>query len=495
MILDEWVEVGLGGCATTYYEDLGYKIPRRKDKDGRFLTPKKAKIVVKVSDLPEKSSVKVHVQCDYCKSVTLLSYNNYTRAVKKYGSYCCFNCRKEHTKITSNEVYGTDHPMQNSAVVSRAIETQRNKYGGFGYESQIIKDKCKATSLSRYGVEYPSSSKEIKEKTKLTNMKRYGVPYVLQNDSIRKKIMMTNFCKYGCKAPLQNADIREKCYSTNLERYGAKVPIQNPEIAKKTWNTVIERYGGIFMSSPIIAEKVQDTWLKKYGVPYVGGLEEIAEKRQQTMIERYGVDQTMKSEELKNKVFNTNIERYGTKSILHHDSSLYEEIRNKYTLSGAAPCSSQQQYIYNILSRKYSAALNYPLEGLSLDIFLSEYALAVEVDASGHWLQVDYGNISQAEFDAKQMKRDYFVKSKGINQIRIIMPTNQMPTNDTLLQIVSDSIIYFQETGHTWRNYYVDENLYKDAEHPEGCSFIMPTWNAKKLSSFSDEKIEELLSM
>ena len=31
-LISEYVEVGLGGKNVKYYEDLGYEIPRRKDK-------------------------------------------------------------------------------------------------------------------------------------------------------------------------------------------------------------------------------------------------------------------------------------------------------------------------------------------------------------------------------------------------------------------------------------------------------------------------------
>ena len=63
-LIDEYVEVELCSGNMKYYENLGYKIPRQKNKWGRIGTPKGTKITVKVGDLPKQSNIKVKVQCD-----------------------------------------------------------------------------------------------------------------------------------------------------------------------------------------------------------------------------------------------------------------------------------------------------------------------------------------------------------------------------------------------------------------------------------------------
>lgn len=40
-----------------YYEDLGYKIPREKNKQGKLTVPIGSKILVKINDLPFLSIV------------------------------------------------------------------------------------------------------------------------------------------------------------------------------------------------------------------------------------------------------------------------------------------------------------------------------------------------------------------------------------------------------------------------------------------------------
>ncbi len=39
-IVNEYTEVRLDNSTTSYYESLGYKIPRSKDKDGRLRVPR-----------------------------------------------------------------------------------------------------------------------------------------------------------------------------------------------------------------------------------------------------------------------------------------------------------------------------------------------------------------------------------------------------------------------------------------------------------------------
>lgn len=63
-ILEKEVWVGVRGDVTTYYEELGYMIPKRIGKDKKLRATKGAKILVKIDDLAINSSVKVTKICD-----------------------------------------------------------------------------------------------------------------------------------------------------------------------------------------------------------------------------------------------------------------------------------------------------------------------------------------------------------------------------------------------------------------------------------------------
>ena len=65
MLLDEYIEVSVANNKR-YYENLGYEIPTYIDKYNRVCVRKGTKIVVKVSDLPKGSDVKVKAKCDCC---------------------------------------------------------------------------------------------------------------------------------------------------------------------------------------------------------------------------------------------------------------------------------------------------------------------------------------------------------------------------------------------------------------------------------------------
>ena len=65
-ILQDKVEITLTSNMISYYENLGYEIPRRYDVRGRLKVPEGTKIIVDISDLPSGSGVSVYMSCDVC---------------------------------------------------------------------------------------------------------------------------------------------------------------------------------------------------------------------------------------------------------------------------------------------------------------------------------------------------------------------------------------------------------------------------------------------
>jgi hypothetical protein len=91
-LITEEVEVGLSRNIK-HYEDLGYKIPRRKDKKGRINVVEGTKILVKVQDLPNSSAKNVNIKCDGCgKELINIKWIDYLRSVKEDGKYYCQKC-------------------------------------------------------------------------------------------------------------------------------------------------------------------------------------------------------------------------------------------------------------------------------------------------------------------------------------------------------------------------------------------------------------------
>lgn len=96
MILDETISVNLSNQNIEYYENLGYEIPRVKRKGHNVWHVKAGtKIIVKVEDLPENSSIDVSCKCDCCGEYFKRKY----RIIKSFrknsmsGMDYCRKCR------------------------------------------------------------------------------------------------------------------------------------------------------------------------------------------------------------------------------------------------------------------------------------------------------------------------------------------------------------------------------------------------------------------
>lgn len=100
------------------------------------------------------------------------------------------------------------------------------------------KEKRRINSLEKYGVEYPTQSKEVKKKIKETldnsdNDTRIG--------SKRWKQIIKE--KYNVENVSQLTSIKNKKENTFIEKYGVKNPMQSSEVIKKRKRLMYERYG------------------------------------------------------------------------------------------------------------------------------------------------------------------------------------------------------------------------------------------------------------
>ena len=82
MILDEEIKIKPTGKLKQYFEDKGYVIKNIKDE-----------IIVKVEDLPIKSTKYLNCKCDNCNNTKSIKYQNYNLYLEKYGKYYCNKCK------------------------------------------------------------------------------------------------------------------------------------------------------------------------------------------------------------------------------------------------------------------------------------------------------------------------------------------------------------------------------------------------------------------
>lgn len=89
-LVNEYTTVGLNSSVISYYENLGYKIPRSIDNQGRLRIPRGTTIDVKTTDLMPSSNQIIEARCDYCNKIKKIQYNKYNQNIKNNnGIYLC----------------------------------------------------------------------------------------------------------------------------------------------------------------------------------------------------------------------------------------------------------------------------------------------------------------------------------------------------------------------------------------------------------------------
>ena len=218
-------------------------------------------------------------------------HNRDFRSIKEKGAFCT-NCMKKNGILKKEETnlkkFGVKYPSQSKDIQEKTQETNLEKYGvNWSFQSDDVKEKIKETNLERYGVENPGQSEEIKEKIKAINLERYGVENAMQNDQVKEKLKATCLERYGVEYPTQNDEVKEKSKATCLERYGVEYSLQSCEVK----------------------EKSKATCLQRYGFEHAKQSEEVKEKAKATTLERYGVENPMQNEEIFEKCMKSSASR------------------------------------------------------------------------------------------------------------------------------------------------------------------------------------------
>ena len=301
------------------------------------------------------------------------------------------------------------------------------------------------TNLERYGTTNVSALPKIREKIKNTCLEKYGVEHPSQNSDVKEKTRGICLERYGVDAPIKSPNVKEKMEKTNLERYGVKNGSQSEQAKLKFKQTCNEKYGGGNpLASKEVKEKLKNNLLEKYGVENISQIDWVKEKKKEQSLLKYGVENVLQSPEVRQK----------------QRQSLY--------LNGNVETSSQQKAIYDLYSSVYpEVKLNYPIERFSGDIIIEDIDL--EIDYGGHNLSVKIGRLTQEEFNQKQLIRDKIVKAQGYKIVRFISEQRKIPSDAVLLDMLEQTKQYFADhPEHSWREWHIDDGIYRDAEHKEG---------------------------
>jgi len=413
MLITEEVEVRLNKSNTEHFELLGYEIPRIINKDGKLIVSSKTTIKVKVSDLQPTSRVQVMVQCDYDDKIFPKDYYNYLHQRRNIEKDCCNNveCMKKKRAESNLKIHGVENSL----------------------DIEGVKDKIKQTNYEKFGNEYAIGSQEVKNKIKQSFNDKYGVDNPFQIEDVKNKIIQTNLDKYGVEYYTQTDEYKERHKQTSLEKYGYDNVSKVPEFISKIKDTQIDRYGSLYVETEEYKERCKQTCQERYGVDNVFQLDRVKQRIIEYNIETYGVDHPMKVEEIK-------------------QDRIKKMTETKYK-NGTMQSSRQQEYLCNL----YSGLLNYPVQGLCLDIALLKEMIFIEYDGSGHSLSVQFGDITQENFNKKEIRRKYFLKSLGWKEIRIISLKDFLPLDDILLHMYNISLEYLN-SSHSWIKFDIDSN-------------------------------------
>lgn len=191
-----------------------------------------------------------------------------------------------------------------------------------------------------------------------------------------------------------------------------------------------------------------------YGENNANKIASVRDKIEKTNIERYGHSSALRNKEVMKKLQKTNIKKYGVDNVMKVDK-IKKKCFESINKNNSQCYSSQQKAIHDILGGE----MNYLFDHFWLDIYFPEEKIYLEYDGGGHDLKVKFGYMSRKEFDVKQMRRNYYLKQRGLKCIRIISSKNKYPNDEILLSIKKYAKDLFENENRSWIIFNIDENL------------------------------------
>ena len=239
-------------------------------------------------------------------------------------------------------------------------------------------------------------------------------------------------------------------------------------------------------------KKEADCNMIRYGVRNVAQLDWVKEKTQNTSIRKYGVSNYAKTCECREKMRESVKIKYGVECV-SQSLKVKEKVAKTLYANSSQMTSKQQLYIFNLYNQNKNAELNYPISRYNVDIYLSDDNLIVEYDGGFHSGQVKLGQLTQEEFDQKEIIRNNIIKREGYKQMRIISSKDFLPQDSTLLQMLSDAKDYFSNyPNHSWIEFNIDTSTLHNAENKDGIYYDFGALRAIKDSDISTIKNSDL---
>lgn len=196
--------------------------------------------------------------------------------------------------------------------------------------------------------------------------------------------------------------------------------------------------------------KIKESSILKYGVDSPNKSKEVKNKKKKTLIDKYGVENVSQLNSTKEKVKQTVRKKYGVDNVFQSNEVISKTKITRYD-NKSISVSRPQIYINELVNGK----LNYPVGRCSIDSAILDNKIAIEYDGGGHDLHVKFKEISEKEFNQKEINREFFLINKGWKIIRIISKYDYLPDDNSLLSCIQEAINYLF-TGHSWVKIDID---------------------------------------
>jgi len=138
----------------------------------------------------------------------------------------------------------------------------KERYGGYGTASPVLRQKIESTMLERYGVTNPDDlpefrkkisdrlkSEECQDKYRQCSMEHYGVPYPAQSDIIQQQMRKTAFEHYGVEYPSSLPEVQSKVRATCMQKFGVLTALMRPECVSRAREAILAKTGHPKISS------------------------------------------------------------------------------------------------------------------------------------------------------------------------------------------------------------------------------------------------------
>lgn len=135
-IENQIIEVKINNFNYEHFISLGYNV-----KSGDV-------IKIRAKELPNGSSKKVLLICNYCNSYF---YKEWRRYILTKDDICCSNCKKYKIMKISKEKYGNICSLRNENILKKSKETNLAKYGvEYPLQNEDIRNKCSKTRYENF---------------------------------------------------------------------------------------------------------------------------------------------------------------------------------------------------------------------------------------------------------------------------------------------------------------------------------------------------------